>query len=58
MMLLKEIIGLIIIETTLFFAIFFLVKCHLIFVKYLIKFGTKYVWIYLFQPVMWLLTSH
>ena len=59
MMLKKKIIGLTVIETTLFFAIlFFIVKCVFISVKYLKKFGTKHVWIYLFQSVMWRLTSH
>ena len=60
MMLLKKIkIGLIVLETALFFTIlFFIVKCALIFIKYLIKFGIKHVWIYLFQPAMWRLTSH
>ena len=46
-------------DISLFFAIlFFIVKCVLISVKYLIKFGSKYVWIYLFQHVMWRLTNY
>ena len=44
--------------TLLFAILFFIVKCALISVKYLIKFGIKHFWIYLFQPVMWRLTSH
>ena len=44
--------------TLLFAILFFIVKCALISVKYLIKFGIKHFLIYLFQPVMWQLTSH
>ena len=46
-------------EIALIFAIlFFIVKYTLISVKYLIKFDIKYVWIYLFQIIMWWLTSY
>ena len=47
------IIGLVVIGIWRYFSqfYFFIIKCALISVKYLIKFGTKHFWIYFFNPL-------